>query len=235
MMQHTPHLFVMHQQQMLMRQQQQQHNHSHSHGHNHDHSHGVNSPYIPPELSSAVSQLLSNPEAKEKLQTLAVKIESQKSNIKSEVQNWDEMKRKEYFENTLNIPLLESFSSMGDNPLGRMERLMNMNEEEMTALITLQTVLEYDRLQGGKLSDQFLQMNTRDSNNSSQIGTNANVKSANTVWGLMSALGSSTMAGSTSMPPIQHSHIHDHAHGQSCNAHHIQPALTPGQSDKMER
>jgi len=220
-----------------MRQQQQQQHQQHNHNHLHNHNHGTNPSYIPPELSAAVSQLLSNPEAKEKLQTLGLKIEAQKSIIKSDVETWDEVKRKQYFDHSLDIPLLDSFTSIGDNPIGRMERLMNMNDEEMNALITLQTVLEFDRMNGGSLTDQFSRLNITSSNiesNNNGNGSNNRTGSANTVWGLMSALGSSSGASSA---PMQHSHTHthNHAHGQGCSAHNIEPTVSTGKSDKMER
>jgi hypothetical protein len=251
MMHHFPHLFVM-QQRAAMQQQYQQQQGGHIYNNaaypTTSSSSTTNNNNIDALKQSGILNLLSSNEGRLKIQDLSRRIQEKKNIVENSVSDWNEEKKIDFLTSFIDHPLVNNFkvndnddnndNSSASNPIDKITAFLNMSEEDLHSLLTLQFVVSSDE-SGELIKNVFSTLN----NNSNSNEIENKKKNEVVLQGFLNTL--QTLSNIKTRPsqqlPSNDGHNHSHAnHDETC-PHHGYSQQTPvrdvssGVTDKMDR
>ena len=223
MMQHFPHMYILNQQQEQMQR-------------NHEQQQKASS-MMSPEMNNFINRL----------ETINKLVEQRNVN------SWTSQERESFYDNFSSNPLLEKIDSLSIVGTGMeavsnlLSKFTDLNDEDMTDLLTIQAVVIEDMKVKGLLAQKFQKtqeifLKAAKENNELEMGS-----SNNKIVRLLATLGQLTMAivnsgrGQTNMDHNHGSHDHTHGHGHThdehCSHGNVQkaPDVSTGKADKMVR
>ncbi len=209
LMHHFPHMHVFQQriaqQQMMMQMQNS----------------GDRAKEIEALKQSGILNLVSSPEGREKLVSLATRVQKSKAANEEQIKSWSDDQKREFLENFHEQDFVDILANAGEDPLSRIAAFIEMPDNALEDAVKLQVVVASD----SKYIKQIREPESAPSN----------LKSAsmlNIVFTTMSALSSTNMRMMTSGGG------HHHQAGHACEVHSgrpNQPDVSMGKSDKMDR
>jgi len=206
LMYHTPHVFVM-QQRMYMMQQQQKMQQSAGQGGRMD---------ADTLKASGLLGLLTSPDGRMKLQSLASRVQIAREKLEPDVKDWSSERRQQYYESFTDHPLVTALTSSSD-PLDRVKSLIDMSDGDIDELMTLLIVIaEEDKSTGNLLVS--LRSKAAEEAAANLVGNNTVMSHIVSTLGSLSSFtrptgGASPSSSSSSSSSSSH---HHHQHTAAC-------------------
>jgi len=230
LMYHTPHVFIMQQRIHMMQQQQKM-----------QQSTGQSGRMDADTLkASGLLGLLSSPDGRMKLQSLASRVQVAREKMEPDVKDWSSEKRQQYYESFTEHPLLTALTSSSD-PLDRVKSLIDMSDGDIDELMTLLIVIAQEDKSGSLMSK--LRSKAAEEAAANVVGNNTVMSHIVTTLGSLSSFTArpSTTAATSSSSSSSSSNIHGHHQHTAACQHSAKssgvpiPDVASGKVASMER
>jgi hypothetical protein len=181
---------------------------------------------------SGVLNMLSSPDGRVKIQSLASRVQESKGRLEESVSQWSAEKKEQFFQSFVNHPSLANLSSLGNDPIAKINMFLDMPQEDLDQMMTLLVVISCDG--GGKLLNQL-----RDPLAPLEGDSSGSAASRQMMNGIVATMGSLTKFSKFGPPPSANSSQHrgNHVHNHSCSADgQVKPPdVSSGKSASMDR
>ena len=97
-------------------------------------------------------QLLNSPDGQQKIATLTDVVEATKDEVMADVKDWDEARRKEYFEEFSKSEVVKSLKVIkSEDMLSRVQMFIDMPQSDLRQILMMNAVFNQDARSGGSL------------------------------------------------------------------------------------
>ena len=188
-----------------------------------------------------IQSMMTEEGTKHKMESLGARIASCKSIVEAKVSSWTSAERQVFFVDFSDSPVVSRLNEVGSDPVRRLSAMMDLSEEDLEGLMTLQACVAMEAESGTPLQQP-----------SGKTAAGGSSGVGGLLGGLVTGLGALTGLGGGGQasahqhgPNCQHDHGHahgghsghDHSHGHShghSHEHHGQAAASGSRSSASQ-
>ena len=182
-------------------------------------------------------ELLNSPDGQQKIASLTDVVETTKDEIMADIKDWDEARRKQYFDEFSQSGVVESLRTLQEeNMLARVQMFIDMPKEQLRQILTMNAVFNQDARSGGSL------LRNMTANKEQGGAVQSSMRHFSTIARMFGGDRGHHGATRGGLKPGGVSSSHSHAHSDNqcsdphcTNNHNLAKDVTSGSSESMDR